>query len=72
MEWTEDPEDTYDRTLYLKNKYFIDGLDSDSYANVSWIFGQHDQGWKEHPIFGKVRYMAANSLKRKAKPQQHA
>jgi deoxyribodipyrimidine photo-lyase len=71
LEWTEDPEDAYGRTLYLNNKYFIDGRDANSYANVSWVFGQHDQGWKERPVFGKVRYMAANGLERKTKPKQY-
>jgi deoxyribodipyrimidine photo-lyase len=71
LEWTEDPEDAYERTLYLNNKYFLDGRDPNSYANVSWVFGQHDQGWKERPVFGKVRYMAANGLERKTKPKQY-
>ena len=71
LEWTEDPEEAYDRTLYLNNKYFIDGRDPNSYANVSWVFGQHDQGWKERPVFGKVRYMAASGLERKAKPREY-
>jgi deoxyribodipyrimidine photo-lyase len=71
LEWTEDPQDAYERTLYLNNKYFIDGRDANSYANVSWVFGQHDQGWKERPVFGKVRYMAANGLERKTKPKQY-
>ncbi|WP_047866203.1 deoxyribodipyrimidine photo-lyase [Rubrobacter aplysinae] len=71
LEWTEDPQDAYQRTLYLNNKYFIDGRDANSYANVSWVFGQHDQGWKERPVFGKVRYMAANGLERKTKPKQY-
>lgn len=26
---------------------------------------KHDQGWKERPIFGKVRYMNESGLKRK-------
>ncbi|KAG2818847.1 hypothetical protein PC116_g16280 [Phytophthora cactorum] len=32
---------------------------------VAWTFGKHDQGWKERPIFGKVRYMNEAGLKRK-------
>jgi deoxyribodipyrimidine photo-lyase len=71
LQWTEDPEEAYDRTLYLNNKYFLDGRDPNSYANVSWVFGQHDQGWKERPVFGKVRYMAAGGLERKAKPREY-
>ncbi|CAN5162881.1 deoxyribodipyrimidine photo-lyase [soil metagenome] len=71
LEWTEDPEEAYGKTLYLNNKYFLDGRDPNSYANVSWVFGQHDQGWKERPVFGKVRYMAASGLERKTKPKEY-
>ncbi len=71
LEWTNTPEHAYAVTLHLNNKYFLDGRDPASFANVAWIFGQHDQGWKERPIFGKVRYMSAGGLERKAKPEQY-
>lgn len=71
LEWTETPERAYETTLYLNNKYFLDGRDPNSFANVSWIFGQHDQGWKERPVYGKVRYMASGGLERKAKPKEY-
>jgi deoxyribodipyrimidine photo-lyase len=32
---------------------------------VGWVFGLHDRPWRERPIFGTVRYMNANGLKRK-------
>jgi deoxyribodipyrimidine photo-lyase len=38
---------------------------ADSYAGIAWVFGKHDRPWGEHPIFGKVRYMNANGLRRK-------
>jgi deoxyribodipyrimidine photo-lyase len=59
LEWSNTPEYAYRTTLYLNNKYFLDGRDPNSYANVAWIFGQHDRGWKEREVFGKVRYMSA-------------
>ncbi|MBA2441346.1 MAG: deoxyribodipyrimidine photo-lyase [Rubrobacter sp.] len=71
LEWTETPERAYETTLYLNNKYFLDGRDPNSFANVSWVFGQHDQGWKERPVYGKVRYMASGGLERKAKPKEY-
>ena len=71
LEWTNTPEHAYKTTLYLNNKYFLDGRDPNSFANVSWVFGQHDQGWKERPVYGKVRYMSSGGLERKAKPQQY-
>jgi deoxyribodipyrimidine photo-lyase len=69
LEWTADPQEAYRRTLYLNNKYFLDGRDANSFANVAWVFGQHDRGWTERPVFGKTRYMSAGGLERKADPQ---
>jgi deoxyribodipyrimidine photo-lyase len=71
LEWSETPEVAYETTLYLNNKYFIDGRDPNSYANVAWVFGQHDRGWQERAVFGKVRYMSAAGLERKAKPEEY-
>lgn len=65
LEWSEDPAEAFRRTLYLNNRYFIDGRDPASYANVAWIFGLHDRPWPERPVFGKVRSMKASGLERK-------
>jgi len=71
LEWSPDPRTAYDRTLRLNNRYFLDGRDPNSYANVAWIFGLHDQGWKERPVYGKVRYMSRGGLERKADPDAY-
>jgi len=65
LEWTNTPEHAYRVTLELNNRYFIDGRDPVSYANVAWVFGLHDRPWQRRPIFGTVRYMAASGLERK-------
>jgi deoxyribodipyrimidine photo-lyase len=65
IEWTATAEQAFQRTLRLNNKYFLDGRDGNSYANVAWCFGLHDRGWTERPVFGKVRSMTASGLKRK-------
>jgi deoxyribodipyrimidine photo-lyase len=65
IEWSKSPEDAFKTLLYLNNKYFLDGRDPNSYAGVAWAFGLHDRPWKERPIFGMVRYMAATGLERK-------
>lgn len=59
------PQYAYETALYLNNKYFYDGRDANSYANVGWLFGLHDRGWPERPIFGKVRSMTPSGLERK-------
>jgi deoxyribodipyrimidine photo-lyase len=69
LEWSNTPGHAFRTALYLNNKYFLDGRDPNSYANVAWVFGLHDQGWKERPVFGKVRYMSAGGLERKSKPE---
>ena len=71
LEWSSTPQHAYATALYLNNKYFLDGRDANSYANVAWVFGQHDRGWTERDVFGKVRYMNAAGLERKAKPKEY-
>ncbi len=65
LEWSETPEKAYEIALNLNNKYELDGRDPNGYAGVAWCFGNHDQGWKERPIYGKVRYMSSSGLERK-------
>lgn len=68
LEWSPTPEAAFTTTLAIMNKYFLDGRDPNSYANVAWLFGTHDRPWFERPVFGTVRYMAASGLERKAHP----
>jgi len=65
IEWTKNPQTAYKYMLYLNNKYELDGRDPNGYTGVAWCFGKHDRPWKERPIFGKIRYMNANGLRRK-------
>ena len=71
LEWSPNPETAFERVLSLNNRYFLDGRDPNSYANVAWIFGLHDRGWKERPVYGKVRYMSRGGLERKADPDAY-
>ncbi|MFX0208919.1 MAG: deoxyribodipyrimidine photo-lyase [Candidatus Hodarchaeota archaeon] len=65
IEWSNTPEEAYQIALYLNNKYQLDGRDPNGFAGIAWCFGKHDRPWKERAIFGKIRYMNANGLKRK-------
>ena len=66
LEWKRTPREAFEDTLYLNNKYFLDGRDPNAYANVGWIYGLHDRPWgPARPIFGTVRYMNAAGLERK-------
>lgn len=65
LEWSENPEIAYKIAIKLNNKYLYDGRDPNSYAGVAWCFGKHDRAWREREIFGKIRYMNSEGLKRK-------
>jgi len=70
-EWTAKPEEAFANTLALNNRYFLDGRDPNSYTGVAWCYGVHDRPWQERPVFGQLRYMNANGLKSKAKPDKY-
>ncbi len=65
LEWSRSPGDAYETLIRLNDTYELDGRDPNGYAGVAWCFGKHDRGWQEREIFGKVRYMNANGLRRK-------
>lgn len=65
LSWCPSVDEAFEILLYLNNKYEMDGRDVNAYAGVAWCFGKHDRPWAERPIFGMVRYMNANGLKRK-------
>jgi deoxyribodipyrimidine photo-lyase len=66
LEWTLDPEQALGFAICLNDRYELDGRDPNGYTGVLWaIGGLHDQGFKERPIFGKVRYMSQAGCRRK-------
>jgi deoxyribodipyrimidine photo-lyase len=72
LEWTANPEQAFPIALNLNNKYEIDGRDANAFAGVAWCFGKHDRPWGSRPIFGNVRYMSADGLKRKFDAEKYA
>jgi len=72
LEWTESPEQAMEFAIYLNDKYEIDGRSPNGYTGIAWsIGGIHDRGWKERPIFGKIRYMSYNGAKSKFDIQKY-
>ncbi len=65
IEWSHTYKEAYDIIKTLNDTYFIDGRDANGYTGIAWCFGRHDRAWTERNIFGKLRYMNANGLKRK-------
>ncbi|WP_158794426.1 deoxyribodipyrimidine photo-lyase [Granulicella sp. L60] len=66
LEWTPDVATAMKYSIYLNDKYFLDGRDPNGYAGVAWaILGKFDRAWGERPIFGKIRYMSGASTGKK-------
>ena len=65
LDWTNTPEYAYRVALDLNNRYFLDGRDPNSFANIGWLFGLHDQAFAERAVIGKVRPMTRAGLERK-------
>jgi len=68
LEWSRTPEEAFETTIDLNNRYALDGRDPNSYSGIAWCFGRFDRPWgPERPIFGKVRYMSSANTRRKMK-----
>jgi len=65
LEWSATPEEALATAIYLNDRYALDGRDPNSYTNILWCFGLHDRPWAERPIFGQVRYMSYDGMRRK-------
>ena len=65
IEWSPTSQDALETMTYLHDRYALDGRDPSTYANILWCFGLHDRPWGERPVFGTVRYMSLDGMKRK-------
>ena len=66
LEWSASPAEALATTLYLNDKYSLDGCDPNGFVGCAWsVMGTHDMGWKEREVFGKIRFMNYNGCKRK-------
>jgi len=66
LEWTDHPKNAIQWCIFLNDKYHLDGYDPNGYVGILWSMGGiHDRPWFEREIFGQIRYMNYNGLKRK-------
>lgn len=66
LEWTENVQTAQKYTVFLNDKYFLDGRDPNGYVGIAWsLGGLHDRAWFDRPVFGKIRYMNFNGAKKK-------
>ena len=57
------PQKIYETIVHLNDKFALDGLSPPSYAGVLWCLGWADSPKPERPIFGRVRYRSAESVR---------
>jgi deoxyribodipyrimidine photo-lyase len=66
LEWSASPELAIKHAIYLNDKYSLDGGDPNGYTGIMWsVAGVHDRPWFDRPIYGQIRYMNYEGLKRK-------
>lgn len=65
IEWSATYQEALDTMLYIHDRWALDGRDPNTYANILWLFGLHDRPWFERPVFGKMRYMSIEGMRRK-------
>ncbi|WP_420451900.1 deoxyribodipyrimidine photo-lyase [Ilumatobacter sp.] len=65
VRWTNTPRHAHRTLLEINNRWFLDGRDESSFANVGWCFGLHDQGFQERDVSGKLRPFTRAALNRK-------
>ena len=65
IEWSRTHEEALRVMLHIHDVYALDGRDPNTYTNVLWCFGLHDRPWNERPVFGQIRYMSLDGMKRK-------
>ncbi len=65
IEWSPTCQDALETMVHIHDRWALDGRDPNTYTNILWCFGLHDRPWQERPVFGTVRYMSLEGMKRK-------
>jgi deoxyribodipyrimidine photo-lyase len=65
IEWSQTCQEALETMIYLHDRYALDGRDPNTYTNILWCFGLHDRPWTERPVFGQIRWMSYDGMKRK-------
>ncbi len=66
IEWSPSYEKALEIMIDLHDRYALDGRDPNTYTNILWCFGLHDRPWGERPVFGTLRWMSFDGMKRKS------
>jgi deoxyribodipyrimidine photo-lyase len=65
IEWARSHQEALDTMIYIHDRYALDGRDPNTYAGILWCFGLHDRPWRKRPVFGSIRFMSFDGMKRK-------
>lgn len=65
IEWSASHRQALSTMIELHDRYALDGRDPNTYTNILWCFGMHDRPWGERQVFGMVRYMSLDGMRRK-------
>ncbi|MBL8175870.1 MAG: deoxyribodipyrimidine photo-lyase [Bryobacterales bacterium] len=65
IEWSATHEEALRTMVYLHDRYAVDGRDPNTYTNILWCFGLHDRPWQERAVFGSLRHMSYEGMRRK-------
>ena len=65
IEWSASHAEALATMIYLNDRDTLDGRDPNPSTNILWCFGLHDRPWAERPIFGMIRYMSLDGMRRK-------
>jgi deoxyribodipyrimidine photo-lyase len=66
LEWSQTPQRALATTIYLNDRYALDGRDPNSYSGILWCYGRYDRAWGPvRPIFGTVRYLSSENTEKK-------
>ncbi len=71
IEWSPTYEEAARTMIDIHGHYALDGRDPNTFTNVLWCFGLHDRAWAERPVFGKIRYMSLEGMRRKTETQAY-
>ena len=67
LEWTPSPKEALSTSIYLNDRFSLDGRDPNGYVGCMWsVAGVHDQGWAERKVFGKIRSDKIGFISRKS------
>ncbi len=65
IEWSAAHAEALRFLIRMHDRYALDGRDPNTYTNILWCFGLHDRPWAERTVFGQIRYMSFEGMKRK-------